>query len=94
MATIRIFHINELGGTNMKRKITKHHTHDHSEVSEQEYQQKLKVNQKLLEALFNSFSQCFSAPFYPYDRSVFAETDLSITQPVDIEKNKSSKLKK
>jgi len=94
MATIRIFHIIELGDTNMKKKITKHHTHDHSEVSEQQYQQKLKVNQILLEALFNSFSQCFSAPFYPYNRSAFTDTDLFINQQVDIEKNKSSKLKK
>ncbi|WP_349671896.1 hypothetical protein [Lacrimispora sp.] len=78
----------------MKKKIIKHHTHDHSEVTEQQYQQKLKVNQKLLEALFNSFSQCFSAPIYPYDRSVFTETDSFINQPVDNEKNKSSKTKK
>ncbi|MTK06005.1 MAG: hypothetical protein F8N38_02800 [Hungatella sp.] len=78
----------------MEKKITKHHTHEHSGVSEQQYQQKLKVNQRLLEALFNSFSQCFSAPFYPYDRSVFTETDLFNNQPVDNEKNKSSKLKK
>lgn len=78
----------------MKNKITKHHTQDHSEISEQQYQQKLKVNQRLLEAFFNSFSQCFSAPVYPYDRSVFTETDLFKNQPVDIEKNKSSKIKK
>ncbi|MBE5979577.1 MAG: hypothetical protein E7249_10610 [Paenibacillaceae bacterium] len=78
----------------MKKKRTKHHTHDHSEVSEQQYQQKLKVNQKLLEALFNTFSQCFVAPFYPYDRSEFTETDSFINQSVDNKKNKSSKLKK
>lgn len=78
----------------MKKKITKHHTHDHSEVSEQQYQQKLKVNQRLLEAFFNSFSQCFSAPVYPYDRSVFTETDLFKNQQADIKKNKSSKIKK
>ena len=94
MVAIHIFHNTGLGGTNMKKKIKEHYTHEHSEVSEQQYQQKLKVNQKLLEALFNSFSQCFSAPFYPYDRSAFTETDLFINQPVDNEKNKSSKLKK
>ncbi len=94
MVSIRIFHSLWLGGTNMKKKITKHYTHDHSEVSEQQYQQKLKVNQKLLEALFNSFSQCLGAPIYPYDRSVFTETDSLINQPADNEKNKSSKLKK
>jgi hypothetical protein len=94
MATIRIFHIIELGGTNMKKKITKHHTHDHSEAGEQRYQQKLKVNQRLLEALFNSFSQCFSVPFYPYDRSAFTGTDSFVNQPEDNENNKSSKLKK
>lgn len=94
MVTIHVFHNIELGETNMKKKITKYHTQDHSEVSEQQYLQKLKVNQKLLEALFNSFSQCFSAPAYPYDRSAFTETDLYIDQPVDNEKNKSSKIKK
>lgn len=83
MVSIRIFHSLWLGGTNMKKKITKHHTHDYREVSEQQYQQKLKVNQKLLEALFNSFSQCFSAPIYPYDRSVFTETDSLINQPAE-----------
>ena len=94
MATIHIFHNIKLGETNMKKKITKYHTQDHSELSEQQYLQKLKVNQKLLESLFNSFSQCFSAPVYPYDRSAFTETDLFINQPVDNEKNKSSKIKK
>ena len=44
MVSIRIFHSLWLGGTNMKKKITKHHTHDYREVSEQQYQQKLKVN--------------------------------------------------
>lgn len=78
----------------MKKKIIKHNSHDHSEVSEQQYQHKLKVNQKLLEAFFNSFSQCFSAPIYPYDRYVFTETDSFINQPVDKVQNKSSKIKK
>ncbi len=36
----------------MKKKITRHHNQDHSEFSEQQYLQKLKINQKLLEALF------------------------------------------
>lgn len=87
MATIRIFCIIELGGANMKKKMIEHHAFDMSEV-ERRYQQKLKVDQRILQTFINSFYRCFCVPFYPYDFTVFPQTDSFVNQPEDNENKK------
>lgn len=80
----------------MKRKITEPelHTFDHGEASERRYQQKLEVNQKMLQTFFNSFSQCFDIPFYSYNCTVFPETDPFGNQPENSVNKKFKKKKK
>lgn len=72
----------------MKKKIINHHISDTSEVSEQQYQQKLRVGQRILQTFLNSFNQCFYVPFYPYDYTVYPRTDSSVNQQEDNENKK------
>lgn len=88
MATIHIFCIIELGGANMKKKMIEQHAFDMSEASERRYQQKLKVDQRILQTFINSFYHCFCVPFYPYDFTVFPQTDSFVNQPEDNENKK------
>jgi len=71
----------------MKKKRIKHHTFDNSEASERLYQQKLKADQGTFQTFFNSFSQYFCVPFYPYDYPIFPQTNSFVDQPED-NKNK------
>ena len=80
MVAIHIFYTIELGGTNMKKKKIVHRIYHNSEVSEREYQQKLKVDQSILQMFFNSFSQYFCVPFYPYIYTLFSQTDRFVNQ--------------
>jgi hypothetical protein len=96
MVAILIFYFIELGGANMKKKIIEPEqlAFAHSEANERRYQQKLEVNQKMLQTFFNSFSQCFNIPYYPYDCAAFPETDPFVNRPEDIVNKKFKKKKK
>ncbi|WFR55841.1 hypothetical protein QA584_19780 [Anaerocolumna sp. AGMB13025] len=72
----------------MKKKMSNHQTFDNSEAKERWYQQKFKIDQRILQSFLNSFSQCFCVPFYLYDYSVFLQNDSYINEPEDNE-NKS-----
>ncbi len=64
----------------MKKKNIEHRIYDNSEACEREYLHKLKVDQSILQMFFNSFSQYFCVPFYPYIYTLFSQTDRFVNQ--------------
>ncbi|WFR59192.1 hypothetical protein QA584_08935 [Anaerocolumna sp. AGMB13025] len=63
----------------MKKEKKKPHIYDNGEVDERRYLQKLKADQSMLQAFFNSIPQCYGVPFYhPYSYPVFPQTGLFI----------------
>lgn len=68
----------------MKKKKIEHHIYDNSEAGEQQYQQKLKADQSMLQTFLNAFSQFNCVPFYyPYSYPMFPQADLLVNQPED-----------
>ncbi len=68
----------------MKKEKIKHRIYDNSEAGERRYLQKLKNDQSMCQAFFNSISQCYCVPFYyPYGYPMFPQTDLLVKQVHD-----------
>lgn len=84
----------ELGVKNMKKKKIEPYTNEISEERERQYQQKLKVNQRLYQTFLNSFSQCLGFPIDPNEDTAFLHKDVVINLLKDIKNKKSSNNKK
>lgn len=68
----------------MKKEKIKHRISDNRETGELRYLQRLKADQGMLQAFFNSIPQCYCVPFYyPYGYPMFPQADLLVEQPKD-----------
>lgn len=68
----------------MKKEKIKHRISDNRETGELRYLQRLKADQGMLQAFFNSIPQCYGVPFYyPYGYPMFPQADLLVEQPKD-----------
>ncbi|WP_143322891.1 hypothetical protein [Clostridium sp. HBUAS56010] len=79
----------------MRKKKKEQHIFENSEAGEQQYLQKLKADQSMLQAFFGSFSQFYCGPFYySYGYPMFPQTDMLVRQSEDIENDNCLKRKK
>lgn len=78
----------------MKKKKIEPNTNDFIEVRERQYQQKLKVDQRLYQTFLNSIFQGFGFPSYPNVDTTFSHTDLVVNPPNNSKNKKSSNNKK
>lgn len=72
----------------MKKQMTEHHSFENSEVNERQYQQTLKMHQRILQTFLTSYFQCFCVPFYSYDDTIFSQNDSFNNQPEEKENKK------
>ena len=93
MVTIHIFIKTRLGVTNMKKKkiLETDITTDNIEINERRYRQMLQANERIFEAIYNSFASYAPFCFYPYTYSMLIQFN-----PIDnvVENNKIEELLK